>query len=222
MKLGGAMRAFQCVTFATAIAAGVAFAAAPLHAQAQQKFPSKPVRVVVPNPAGSQGDTLARMIAQKLSETWGQPVVVDNRGGGVGTVAGSTVVKAAPDGHTLLQTAGFAISAVLQTNLPYDPLKDFAGAVQIGIGTQVLVVSPALGVKSVKDFIALAKAQPGKIIYGSSAVGTGSHLNGARFALAAGIKIVTVAFKGGPEAVVEIMAGGTPYSCVALFFSPPP
>ena len=214
------MQALQCVTFATAIAVGVAFAAAPVHAQAQQKFPGKPVRVVVPNPPGSQGDALARLIAQKLSERWGQPVVVDNRGGGVGTVAGSTVVKAAPDGHTLLQTAGFAISAVLQTNLPYDPLKDFAGVVQIGIGTQVLVVSPALGVKSVKDFIAFAKTQP-KIIYGSSAVGTGSHLNGARFALAAGIKIVTVAFKGGPEATIEVMAGRTHYSSVTLFSALP-
>jgi tripartite-type tricarboxylate transporter receptor subunit TctC len=215
------MQALQCVALATAIAIGVAFAAEPVHAQAQPRFPSKPVRVVVPNPAGSQGDALARMIAQKLSETWGQPVVVDNRTGGVGTVAGSTVVKAAPDGHTLLQTAGFSISAVLQSNLPYDPLKDFAGAVQIGIGTQVLVVAPALGVKSVKDFIALARAQPGKIIYGSSAVGTGSHLNGARFALAAGIKVVTVAFKGGPEATIEIMAGRTHYSSVTLFSALP-
>ena len=211
------MQFFLRVTFVTAIA----FAAASVHAQAQPAFPSKPVRVVVPNPAGSQGDALARMIAQKLSERWGQPVVVDNRTGGVGTVAGSTVVKAAPDGHTLLQTAGFPISAVLQTNLPYDPLKDFAGVVQIGIGTQVLIVAPALGVKTVKDFIALAKAQPGKILYGSSAVGTGSHLNGARFALAAGIKVVTVAFKGGPEATIEVMAGRTHYSSVTLFSALP-
>ena len=215
------MRALPGVTLATVIATGVAIAAAPGFAQAQQKFPSKPVRIVVPNPAGSQGDTLARMIGQKLSERWGQSVVVDNRTGGIGTVAGSTVVKAAPDGHTLLQTAGFAISAALQNNLPYDPLKDFAGVTQIGIGTQVLVVTPALGVKSVKDFIALAKAQPGKIIYGSSAVGTGSHLNGARFALAAGIKVVTVAFKGGPEATIEIMGGRTHFSSVTLFSALP-
>jgi tripartite-type tricarboxylate transporter receptor subunit TctC len=207
--------------FATVIATGVAIAAAPGFAQAQQKFPGKPVRVIVPNPAGSQGDTLARMIAQKLSEIWGQSVVVDNRTGGVGTVAGSTLAKAAPDGHTLLQTAGFAISAALQTNLPYDPLKDFAGVAQIGIGTQVLVVAPALGVKSVKEFIALAKAQPGKILYGSSAVGTGSHLNGVRFALAAGIKVVTVAFKGGPEATIEVMSGRTHYSSVTLFSALP-
>jgi tripartite-type tricarboxylate transporter receptor subunit TctC len=214
------MHALKCATFAIAIATGVMFAPAVVHAQAQQKFPSRPVRVVVPNPAGSQGDALARMIAQKLSDAWGQPVVVENRTGGVGTVAGSTVVKATPDGHTLLQTAGFSISAVLQSNLPYDPLKDFAGVCQIGIGTQVLIVAPALGVKSVKDFIAFAKTQ-GKVIYSSSAVGTGSHLNGARFALAAGIKIVTVAFKGGPEAVVEVMAGRSHYSSVTLFSALP-
>ncbi len=216
------MQPLQYVTFATAIAMGVAFAAAPVYAQAQQKFPSKPVRIVVPNPAGSQGGTVARMLGHKLSERWGQPVVVDNRTGGIGTVAGSTVVKAAPDGHTLLQSAGFAVSAALQTSLPYDPLKDFSGVAQIGIGTQVLVVAPALGVKSVKDFIALAKAQPGKMIYGSSAVGTGSHLNGARFNPAAGIKAVTVAFKGGgPEATIEVMAGRTHYSSVTLFSALP-
>ena len=108
-----------------------------------------------------------------------------------------------------------------RATFPYDPLKDFAGVAQIGIGTQVLVVAPALGVKSVKDFIAFAKTQPGKIIYGSSAVGTGSHLNGARFALAAGIKIVTVAFKGGPEATIEVMAGRIHYSSVTLFSALP-
>ena len=138
------MQALQCVAFSVAIATGVAFAPAAVYAQAQQNpatasargFPSRPVRVVVPNPAGSQGDALARMIAQKLSDGWGQPVVIENRTGGVGTVAGSTVVKAAPDGHTLLQAAQFSISAVLQTSLPYDPLKDFAGVTQIGISTK--------------------------------------------------------------------------------------
>jgi tripartite-type tricarboxylate transporter receptor subunit TctC len=214
------MSALQWVTVAAVTAMGVALASEPVQAQPQQKFPMRPVRVVVPNPPGSQGDALARMIGQKLGERWGQSVVVDNRTGGVGTVAGSTVVKAAPDGHTLLQTAGFPISAVLQANLPYDPLKDFTGVAQIGIGTQVIVVSPAIGARTVKDFIAFAKAQ-GKVIYGSSAVGTGSHLNGARFALAAGIKSVTVAFKGGPEAVIEVMAGRTHYSSVTLFSALP-
>ena len=205
---------------AAIVAAGVAIAAAPGLAQTQ-KFPAKPVRFVVSNPAGSQGDTLARMISQKLSDSWGRSVVVDNRTGAAGTLAAGTVAKATPDGHTLLFTAGLAINAAMQPNLPYDSVKDFAGVTQIGFGTQVLVVAPSLGVKSVGDFIALAKAQPGKLLYGSSAVGTGSHLNGARFALAAGIKVVTVAFKGGPEATIEVMAGRTHFSSVTLFSALP-
>jgi tripartite-type tricarboxylate transporter receptor subunit TctC len=215
------MRMLQKVAFAAVVATGVAIAAAPGFAQTQQKFPAKPVRFVVSNPAGSQGDTLARMISQKLSESWGRSVVVDNRTGAAGTLAAGTVAKATPDGHTLLFTAGLAINAALQPNLPYDSVRDFAGVTQIGFGTQVLVVSPALGVKSVSDFIALGKAQPGKLLYGSSAVGTGSHLNGARFALAAGIKVVTVAFKGGPEATIEVMAGRTHFSSVTLFSALP-
>jgi tripartite-type tricarboxylate transporter receptor subunit TctC len=205
---------------AVVIALGVAASAA-VPALAQQKFPVKPVRIVVPNPAGAQGDVLSRMIGQKMSDSWGQPVVVDNRTGGIGTVAGSVVAKAAPDGYTLLYGGSFAVSAAIQSSLPYDPIRDFAGVAQIGIGTQVLVAAPALGAKSLKDFIALAKAQPGKMIYGSSAVGTASHLNGARFALAAGFKTVTVAFKGGPEATIELMAGRTHFSSVTLFSALP-
>jgi len=214
------MRVIPSITFAVVVT-GVAIAAAPGSAQVQQKFPSKPVRILVSNPAGSQGDTLARMISQRLSETWGRPVVVDNRTGALGTLAAGTVAKSTPDGHTLLFTAGLAINAAMQPSLPYDSVKDFAGVTQIGFGTQVLVVAPALGVKSVNDLIALAKAQPGKIIYGSSAVGTGSHLNGARFNLAAGIKVVTVAFKGGPEATIELLGGRTHFSSVTLFSALP-
>jgi tripartite-type tricarboxylate transporter receptor subunit TctC len=148
-------------------------------------------------------------------------VVVDNRTGGAGTLAAGTVAKATPDGHTLLFTASHAINAAMQPNLPYDSLKDFAGVTQIGFGTQVLITSPALGVKSVNEFIALAKAQPGKLIYGSSAVGTGSHLTGARFAVVAGIKLVTVAFKGGPEATIELVGGRTHFSSVTMFSALP-
>src|SRR5262245_9759704 len=133
---------------------GFTIAAAPRLALAQQKFPSKPVRVLVANPAGSQGDVLVRMIGLKLSDDWGRPVVVDNRTGAAGTLAAGTVAKAAPDGHTLLSTAGLAINAAMQPGLPYDSIKDFAGVTQIGIGTQVLVVSPALGVRTVNEFIA--------------------------------------------------------------------
>ena len=215
------MQRLPRAAFATVVATGLAIAAMPGLAQAQQKFPSRPVRILVSNPAGSQGDTLARMFSTKMSESWGRPVVVDNRTGAAGTIAAGTVAKATPDGHTLLFTAGLAINAAMQPNLPYDTLKDFAGVSQIGFGTQVLIVPPTLGVKTVSDFIALAKAQPGKLIYGSSAVGTGSHLNGIRFFQAAGIKLVTVAFKGGPEATIELLGGRTHISSVTLFSALP-
>lgn len=191
---------------------GVALAAAPGIAHAQQNFPSKPIRLVAATTAGGQPDSLARMIGQKLSESWGRPVVIDNRPGGGGILAASTVAKAAPDGHTLMYTLPiFAIGAVLQPSLPYDPLKDFAGATHIGISTNVLIVSAALGAKSVKDLIALAKAQPGKLIFASGATGTAGHLSGARFNFITGIKAVHVAFKGGPDAALEVLAGRAHY-----------
>ena len=197
---------------AIVVVTGVALATAPVLAQAQQKFPSKPIRLVASTTAGSQPDAIARMIGQKMSENWAQAVVIDNRPGGGGTLAATVVAKAAPDGHTLLYALpNFVIAPVLQTGVPYDPLKDFAGATHIGITTNVLVASPALGVKSVKDFIALAKAQPGKLIFASSATGSASHLTGARFNHIAGIKVVHVAFKGGPDAMIEVLAGRSQY-----------
>lgn len=206
------MQASQRPMFAIAVVTGVALAAAPAFAQAAQNFPSKPIRLVASTTAGSQPDTIARTIGQKMSESWGWPVVIDNRPGAGGTLAGSTVAKAAPDGHTLLYALpNFAISAVLQPTLPYDPLKDFAGAAHIGISTNVLVASPALGVKSVKDLIALARAQPGKFIFVSSPTGSAAHLTGARFNFITGIKAVHVAFRGGPEATIEVLAGRANY-----------
>jgi tripartite-type tricarboxylate transporter receptor subunit TctC len=180
--------------------------------QAQLKFPTKPIRLMVPSSAGTATDTLARTIGAKLSESWGQPVVVDSRPGGGGALATNIVAKAAPDGHTLLLTSGFAISAALQPNLPYDPFKDFVGAGQIAIGTAVLIVAPVLGVKSVRDLIALAKAQPGKIIFASGPTGTGIHLSGARIIRDGGIKVITVVYKGSPDAIIEVLAGRAHYS----------
>ena len=211
------MQALQCVNVVTAIAAGAAVALLPGLAQAQQKFPTKPIRFVVGYVPGAQSDTLARIIGAKMGEQWGQPVVVENRAAAGGTLAAVTVAKATPDGHTLLYGgANFAISAAMQPSLPYDPFKDFAGVTQIGYGTQVLVVGSALGVKSVKDLIALAQAQPGKLIFGSAATGSGTHLSGARFNFAAGIKVVHVAFKGGADAMIEAMTGRTHYSMGTL------
>ena len=209
------MHTLQRATFATVIAMSVAAAPGLAHSQ-QKNFPSKPVRVVTVGP-GSQNDILARIIGPKLSESWGQPVVVENRTGAGGAMAAAIVAKAPPDGYTLLMLSGqFAIGAAVHANLPYDALKDFAGVTQIGFSTVALVVAPSLGVKSVKDFIALARAKPGPILFSSSGAGSGTHMNGERFRLAAGIKAVHVAFKSSPEAVIEVVAGRVQYSMPAL------
>ena len=216
------MRTSQQFMSAIVLTINTAVAAAPSPAQAQQKFPTKPIRLVVGLSAGGQADTVARIIGQKMTVNWGQPVVVENRAGAGGILAASTVAKAAPDGYTILYvTGGFAVSAALQANLPYDPLKDFAGVTQIGFVTQVLVVTPALGVKSVKELIALAQAKPGQILFSSSGAGTGNHLTVERIRLAAGIKLVHVAFKGGSEAVIEVVAGRVHF-CIQSLASPLP
>ncbi|MEQ1775308.1 MAG: tripartite tricarboxylate transporter substrate-binding protein [Burkholderiales bacterium] len=181
-------------------------------AHAQQRFPSKPMRIVASTTAGSQPDGLARFIAQKMSDTWGVAVIIDNRPAAGGTLAASTVAKATPDGHTLLYALpNFVISAAMQPGLPYDPLKDFTGAAHIGISTNVLVATPALGVRSLRDFTALAQSQPGKMILSTSAAGSAAHLSGLRFNLAAGIKAVHVAFKGGPDSMIEVLGGRAHY-----------
>lgn len=189
-----------------------ALAAMPGAVPAQQKFPTKTVRIVVPfSPAGGT-DSLARIIAPKLSDSWGQSVVIENRTGAGGTIGTALVAKATPDGHTLLMTSSaFAITAALQANLPYDPLKDFAGVTRIGFSKSVLVVTPTLGVKTVKDFIEYARARPGKVFFSSAGAGSSTHMNGERFRLAAGIKAVHVGFKGSSDAMLEVVAGRVHY-----------
>ena len=201
-----------------AIAAALACVSAPAAAQTQptstssgQAYPNKPVRVIISSTAGSQPDSIIRVVAQKLSEKWGKAVVIDNRPGAGGVLAATAVAKATPDGYTLLYTLpNFAISSVLQQSVPYQ-LKEFAGITQIGFSTNVLVVTPTLGAKSVKELVAAAKAQPGKLILASSATGSASHLTGARFNYITGIKVVTVAYKGGPDATIEVLAGRAQY-----------
>lgn len=202
--------------FTAAIATGFAFAAAPGFSQTQQGFPVKPIRMVGLS-AGGQVDTLARMLGPKMTESWGQPVVIDNRPGAGGTLAAGTVARAAPDGYTLLlSTVSFATSAALYSDLPYDPIRDFAGVTQIGFTPYALVVTPALGAHSVKELIALAKAQPGKLLFGHSGAGSGSHLAGERFRLAADVKVVHVGFKGLPQLLLEIVTGRIHYCVCAL------
>jgi tripartite-type tricarboxylate transporter receptor subunit TctC len=158
-----------------------------------------------------------------MSEAWGQPVVLEARPGASGTLAASIVAKTAPDGYTMLATSSaFAITAVANPGLSYDPLKDFAGVGEIGYGTTVLVVSPSLGVKTVKEFIALANTRAGKpLLFGSVGAFSSTHLNAERVKLAAGIKAQHVGFKGQSEFVIEIVADRIHFGCPGLMVALP-
>ena len=147
-----------------------------------------------------------------MGESWGQTVVVENRPGAGTTLGADVVAKAAPDGHTLLMnSAAFAVSAAVYQKLPYDPLKDFAPVSQVAAAPIVVVVAPTLGVKSIKDLIALAKAQPGQINFGSSGVGSSTHFAGEQFKLAAGLNVVHVPYKGPSEALLDTATGRIQY-----------
>ena len=173
--------------------------------------------MIVPFTAGAASDLLARRLAVKMSETWGQQVVVDNRPGAGTTLGASVVARATPDGYTLLvNSAAFAVSAALYPKLPYDALKDFSPVSQIAIAPIVLVVAPALGARSVKDIIALAKQKPGQITFGTSGVGSSTHFAAEQLKLAAGINVVHVPYKGPPEALLDTMTGRIQYLLAPL------
>jgi tripartite-type tricarboxylate transporter receptor subunit TctC len=173
-----------------------------------QNYPAKPIRMLIGFSAGSTTDVLARTVGQKMAEAWGQQVVVDNRPGAGGISASTTVATAAPDGYTLLMvSAGHAATAAMFTKLPYDTLKDYAGVSRVANVPSMLVVSPALGAKSVRELIALAKAKPGQFNFSSPGVGSANHLAGELFKTLAGIQAVHVPYKGIPEAVTAVIAG---------------
>jgi tripartite-type tricarboxylate transporter receptor subunit TctC len=190
-----------------------AFGATLAHGQG---FPNKPVKIVVPFTAGSATDILARTVGQKLGELWGQPVVIDNRPGAGGTIGAAIVAKSPPDGYTLLvHSAAQAVNASIYPSLPYDTTKDFVEVATLGGQPNVLVVAPATGYKNVADLIAAAKKSPGALNFGSAGAGSGTHVNGEKFKLAAGIDVVHIPYKGTPEALTDTMAGRVTY-----FFSP--
>ena len=185
-------------------------------------YPSRPIRFVVPFTAGSASDLLARMVGPKLSEAWGQQVVVDNRPSAGGTVAGGIVATAPPDGHTLMLTSSaFAGSAALYDKLPYDSVRDFKGVTLIVQTALALVASPTLGVKTVKDLIALARQKPGQLNFGSSGIGSGTHYGGELFNLAAGIKAVHIPYKGTPEVITDTVTGRLHYAMSPLLAAVP-
>ena len=173
-----------------------------------QAYPTKPIRIVVPLAAGGPGDLLARAIAQKLSDTMAQPVVIDNRPGANTNVGNEAVAKAAPDGYTLLATAStLTINPSLYSNLTYDPIKDFAPITPIATTPLVLVVHPSLSVRSVKELIALARARPTQILYGSPGNGSTPHLAAEMFNTMAGVKLMHVPYKGVTGAFSDLLGG---------------
>jgi tripartite-type tricarboxylate transporter receptor subunit TctC len=181
-----------------------------------QDYPGKPVRVVVPFTAGSATDILARTVGQKLGELWGQQVVVDNRAGAGGTIGAGLVARAAPDGLTLMvHSAAQAVNPFIYPSLPYDTLKDFVQVAPLAGQPNVLVVSPASGYKTVADLLADARKRPGELNFGSAGIGSGTHINGEKFKLAAGISVTHIPYKGTPEALTDTVAGR-----IAYFFSP--
>jgi tripartite-type tricarboxylate transporter receptor subunit TctC len=182
-------------------------------------YPTKPVRLVITYPPGGNTDLVGRALAQKLAEAWGYQVVVDNRGG-AGGVLGTVIAKqAAPDGYTLLlgTSAGMVLNPLLMKKLPYDPSRDFAPVSLVIVNPQVLVVHPSLPATNVREFIALAKARPGQLNFGSSGVGTPNHLGGEMLKAMAGIDIVHVPYKGGAASIADLIAGQ-----VQLVFSSAP
>ena len=185
-------------------------------AAAAAEYPNRPIRMVVPYPAGGPVDITARAIGPRLTEALGQPVVIDNRGG-AGSILGSDLVaKSAPDGYTLLLcTTANAINASLIPKLPYDMQKDFAPITMVAIITSILVVHPSLPANSVKDLIALAKAKPGQLSYASTGNGTPTHLAAELFKSMAGLDIVHVPYKGAAPAVVDLIGGQVQLSLIS-------
>ena len=190
-------------------AAGVSAGVGAQPATTESAYPARPVRIVVPFTPGSATDIIARVVAPRLAERWGRPVVIDNRPSAGGIVACTTVAEATPDGHTLLVTgSNFAGSAALYVGkLPYDAVRDFSGITQFATTPLVLVVAPSLGVKSVKEFLALAREKKGQLNFGSTGLGSGPHYGAELFMLAAGIGAVHVPYRGSPESLTDLMAG---------------
>ena len=181
-----------------------------------QTWPNKPVHIVVPFTAGSATDTLARTLGQKLTESNGQPVVIDNRPGAGGTIGAALVAKAPPDGYTLLvHSAAHAYNPSIYANLPFNTERDFVEIAALGGQPNVLVVARSSGIKTVQELIALAKQKPGTVTYASAGTGSGTHINGEKFRLQAGIDVVHVPYKGTPEALTDVLSGRVTY-----FFAP--
>lgn len=175
---------------------------------AQDAYPSRPVRLVVPFPPGGSTDNLARVVVPRLIPILQQQVIIDNRGGAASNIGTDLVAKAAPDGYTVgLFDTAFVINPTLYAKLPFDPLRDFRAVMVVAAGPSVLVVHPSLGVFTVKELVALAKAKPGALTFASAGAGTAIHLLGEMLKAAAGIDLLHVPYKGAGPAITDVVAG---------------
>ena len=204
------MKKILVVIFLAAAAGAVSFSA---FAQ-NSTYPSKPIRLIVPASPGGGTDILGRLVGQKLSENFGQSVVIENRGGAGGVIAAESVARMPPDGHAVLiaDIRTFGLAPSLYKSLPYDPIRNFStitGGVDV---TNVLVVNPSVPAKTLKEFLAYAKSKPGILNYSSSGKGSGGHMAGELFALKGGVDIAHVAYKGGGPAVADVVAGHVQFS----------
>ena len=197
---------------ARSISLAMCCAALALPAAQAQTYPNRPIRIIAQFTPGTSTDILARVIGGKLTESWGQQVVVDNRPGAGGVVGTELGAKAAPDGYTLTMavSSAFGINPTLYTKLPYDAVKDFAPIINIALTPQTLVSNPGFAAKSVKEFIAVAKAKPGQINFASLGSGSTSHLTMEMFRSAAGIRLNHIPYKGSPAAHGELFSGQIP------------
>lgn len=185
---------------------GVAYGQQPAGGAA---YPSKPLKMVMPFPGGGPTDILGRLLGQKLTEAWGQNVIIDNRPGGGGMIGGALAAKSPPDGYTLFLggITTLVIAPFVQKNMPYDPIRDFQPVTQTTIQPILLMVHPSLPVKTVKEFLALARSRPGQLNYASSGPGGSGHLAGELFRSLTRINIVHVPYRGAPPALTDLMSG---------------
>jgi tripartite-type tricarboxylate transporter receptor subunit TctC len=197
----------RSTSFAAAVLAACAALAIP-SAQADT-YPSKPIRMVVGFPSGGAPDILARIFSEKISPSWGQPVVVDNKPGAGGNIGAEAVAHAAPDGYTLaLGTVGtHSINGSLYSKMPYDMVKDFAPVILVASTPNVLVVNPSVPARNVAELIALAKAKPGSLTFGTPGIGTSPHVAGEMFNALAGVKLTHVPYKGRAMAIPDLLGG---------------
>ncbi len=188
------------------VLAAVVFLAVPVHAQT---YPAKTVRIIVPFPPGGATDLVTRILAVKLAEAWGQQVVADNRAGAGGNIGGELAARSAPDGYTLFMTSGSIVTAnqYMYKKLPWNPEKDLVAITNVASGPQIVAVHPSFPAKSIKEFIAIARAKPGSITFGSAGIGTQTHLAAESFLFAAGINAIHIPYKGEGPAMIDLVAG---------------